>query len=244
MSKSVPSHLAIIMDGNGRWAEARGYPRAFGHIRGVSRIKPIVLEADRLGVKVLTLFAFSTENWKRPEAELGVLWKLLIKFLRREEAELHRNGVRLGVIGERERLPAEVRAVLDPAIERMRGNDGLRLNFAVSYGARAELVSAARKLAERVAAGTLDPSRIDEAAFAGELETADLAPYSDVDLLIRTSGEVRISNYLLWQSAYAELLFSEKAWPAFGVADLQSAIEVYRKRDRRYGGVKIPSSVE
>jgi undecaprenyl diphosphate synthase len=235
----IPRHVAIIMDGNGRWAEARGYPRAFGHIRGASRIKPLVLEADRLGVKAFTLYAFSTENWKRPEAELKVLWKLLVKFLKREEAELHRNGVRLCVVGEKHRLPQQVLEVLDPVLDRLKNNKGITLNFAVSYGSRQEIVSAIQGIAEKVANGLLKPESITEQTVDTHLWTSHLGEISDVDLLIRTSGEYRISNYLLWQSAYAEFVFLEKNWPDFETKDLHDAFTEFGKRDRRFGGLNV-----
>ena len=233
----VPKHIAVIMDGNGRWAEARGYPRAFGHIRGAARIRPVVLEADRLGVKAFTLYAFSTENWKRPQAELNVLWKLLIKFLKKEEAELHANNVRLCIIGEKHRLPAHVLTILDPVLVRLSNNTGITLNFAISYGSRQEIVLATQKLAADVLNGSLKTEQITEVVFEAALYTAHLKSESDVDLMIRTSGEERISNYLLWQSAYAEFVFFQKNWPDFKVEDLQEAIKTYQKRDRRFGAV-------
>ncbi|RYZ66985.1 MAG: isoprenyl transferase [Proteobacteria bacterium] len=238
--KAVPNHVAIIMDGNGRWAQARGNPRAYGHIRGVSRIKPVVLEANRLGIKAVTLYAFSTENWKRPSAELSVLWKLLIKFLRRELEQLDRENVQLAVVGEKDRLPPEVLSELDPAIVRLSKNTGLRLNFAVSYGGRLDLLQAARAFAVQVQAGTKQPQDLDEAEFEKNLSTAHLGEYSDVDLLIRTSGEFRISNFLLWQAAYAEFVFLDKNWPDFEAADLLAAVQSYQSRDRRYGGLTKP----
>ncbi len=238
----IPNHVAIIMDGNGRWAQARGNPRAYGHIRGVSRIKPVVLEANRLGIRAVTLYAFSTENWKRPNAELSVLWKLLIKFLRRELAELDRENVRLSVLGEKHRLPPEVLKELDPAIERLSKNTGLRLNFAVSYGGRLDILTAARAFAERVEQGTAKPSDLDENVFSRLLSTGELGEYGDVDLLIRTSGEFRISNFLLWQAAYAEFVFLDKNWPDFGPEDLREAIGRFSGRDRRYGGLAKPGS--
>lgn len=237
MSKT-PKHVAIIMDGNGRWAERRGYPRVFGHVRGASRIKNIVREADDLGVKALTLYAFSTENWNRPETELSVLWKLLVKFLKKEEAELMRNNVRLRVIGEIERLSPAVRAVLDPAIERLSKNTGLQLCFAVSYGSRRELLNAAKALVQECTTRGSDPTRLTEADFERHLWTGPLGELSNVDLVIRTSGEIRVSNFLLWQAAYAEYVFLEKCWPDFTREDLRAALLEYASRDRRFGGVK------
>ncbi|MBC7384857.1 MAG: di-trans,poly-cis-decaprenylcistransferase [Cryobacterium sp.] len=236
----TPAHVAIIMDGNGRWAQRRHHPRIFGHIRGASRIRDIVLEADRLGVKALTLYAFSTENWERPEAEKSVLWKLLIKFLKREEAELARNGVRLRMIGDIDRLDSKVREVLDPVVSRLSENTGLQLTFAVSYGARQEILLAAKAYARDCLEKRLCPDSLSEEGFSKYLANGDLGPLADVDLVIRTSGEFRISNFLLWQSAYAEYIFLEKCWPDFLPVDLRNAVESYLKRDRRFGGVTLP----
>lgn len=242
MSPRTPKHIAIIMDGNGRWAQRRRHPRVFGHIRGASRIKDVVREADRLGVKALTLYAFSTENWGRPEDEKSVLWKLLMKFLRKEEADLMKNNVRLRVIGEVERLGADVRSVLDPAVERLSKNTGLQLTFAVSYGSRKEILRAAQAFARECLEGSKKPEDLDEKEFAKHLWTRDLEMLADVDLVIRTSGEYRVSNFLLWQSAYAEYIFIEKCWPDFAPEDLRNAIETYSSRDRRFGGVS-PSAL-
>ena len=193
------------MDGNGRWAQRRRHPRVFGHIRGASRIAGIVREADRLGVKALTLYAFSTENWTRPEDERSVLWKLLIKFLKREEAELAKNNVRLRIIGEIDRLSPEVRAALDPAVALLSKNTGLQLTFAVSYGSRREILRAAEAFARDCTEGKRKPVELagpdGDAIFERYLWTGDLAELADVDLVIRTSGEYRVSNFLLWQSA-------------------------------------------
>ncbi len=249
MASSIrtPKHIAIIMDGNGRWAQRRRHPRVFGHIRGASRIGATVREADRLGVKALTLYAFSTENWARPEDERSVLWKLLIKFLKREEADLARNNVRLRVIGEVDRLSPEVRAVLDPAIARLAGNTGLQLTFAVSYGSRREILRAAEAFARDCASGARKPSELagpgGDAVFERYLWTGDQGELADVDLVIRTSGEFRVSNFLLWQSAYAEYIFIEKCWPDFAPEDLRRAVETYSSRDRRFGAVLPPSSI-
>jgi len=244
LSPKTPKHIAIIMDGNGRWAQRRHHPRVFGHIRGASRISKIVREADRLGVRALTLYAFSTENWTRPEDEKSTLWKLLIKFLKREEAGLARHNVRLRVIGEVDRLNADVRAVLDPAIARLAGNTGLQLTFAVSYGSRREILRAAEAFAHDCAAGIRKPAELagpdGDTIFERYLWTGDLAELADVDLVIRTSGEYRVSNFLLWQSAYAEYIFIEKCWPDFAPEDLRRAIETYSGRDRRFGAV-LPS---
>lgn len=234
----VPQHVAIIMDGNGRWAQRRGYPRVFGHIRGVSRIIPIAREADRLGIRALTLYAFSTENWTRPDSELSVLWKLLKKFLIRETDEMDRNNVRLRVLGEVERLSDDVRAVLDPALERLSQNTGLQLNFCISYGSQREIVRAAQSFAKDVVSGKRNPEELDETLFEQYLWTKDLGDLASVDLLIRTSGEIRVSNFLLWQAAYAEYLFEEVCWPDFTSAFLRQAVEEYGRRERRFGGIK------
>jgi undecaprenyl diphosphate synthase len=234
----VPKHVAIVMDGNGRWAEKRGYPRPFGHIRGTRQIKGIVKEADRLGVKALSLYAFSTENWNRPDTELNILWRLLKKFLRRESDELHRENVRLRVIGEVERLAPDIRQELDPVIERLSKNTGLCLNLCVSYGSRAEILSAARQFALDCVNQKTVPSQLDEALFSKYLWTSDLNELGNVDLVIRTSGEVRTSNFLLWQAAYAEYVFMDLCWPDFRETHFREALDQFAKRERRFGKVK------
>jgi undecaprenyl diphosphate synthase len=225
------------MDGNGRWAQRRRHPRVYGHIRGSSRVKSIVREADRLGVKALTHSAFSTENWSRPDAELSVLWKLLKKYLVREVGELDRENVRLHVIGEAERLAPDVKQVLDSAIERLKGNTGLQLTFAVSYGSRRELARAARLFAEDCQAGRRKPSEMSEELMDRYLWTSVLGELAQVDLVIRTSGEKRVSNFLLWQAAYAEFFFTDLCWPDFGPEALRQAVEDYGSRERRFGGI-------
>ncbi len=228
------------MDGNGRWAQRRHHPRVFGHVRGASRIKPVVREAERLGVKALTLYAFSTENWTRPEEELGVLWKILKKFLKREADELDARNVRLRVIGELERLGPDVREVLDPVIARLSKNTGLQLTFAVSYGSRREIARAARLFAEDCVSGKRHPSDLQERGddlLEEYLWTADLGELAQVDLVIRTSGEKRISNFLLWQAAYAEFVFLDLCWPDFSPQDFEQAVVEYSNRDRRFGGL-------
>jgi undecaprenyl diphosphate synthase len=227
-----PVHVAIIMDGNGRWANARGLPRTIGHQRGAEAVRRAVTGATELGIGYLTLYGFSSENWKRPAAEIDDLMALLRFYLRSEIAELHRNGVRVRVIGDRERLAPDIVALIDEAEERTRSNARLNLTVALSYGGRAEIAQAARRLAEDVQAGRLDPALIDEALFARHLLTAGIP---DPDLVIRTSGEKRISNFLLWQSAYAELVFLDRQWPDFTKDDLADAIREYHRRDRRYG---------
>jgi undecaprenyl diphosphate synthase len=233
----IPNHIAIIMDGNGRWAQRRGHPRVFGHVRGSSRVKAIVKEANRLGVRALTLYAFSTENWSRPESERRVLWKLLKKYLVRDAEELHKQNVRLRVIGEIDRLDEDVKAVLFPTVQKLSKNTGLQLTFALSYGSRCELARAAQLFAQDCLAGKVRPEMMNESLFEKYLWTADFGELSEVDLFIRTSGEQRVSNFLLWQSAYAELVFMDVCWPDFEPKDLEAAIEAYSKRERRFGGL-------
>lgn len=239
---TVPRHVAIIMDGNGRWAQRRRHPRVYGHVRGSSRVKSITREADRLGVKALTLYAFSTENWSRPDTELKVLWKLLKKYLLREVEELHRENVRLHVIGEVDRLDRDVREVLDSATARLAGNSGLQLTFAVSYGSRRELARAARLFAEDCVVGKRKPDEMSEVLMDQYLWTDVLGELAQVDLVIRTSGEKRVSNFLLWQAAYAEYYFTDLCWPDFSPENLRDALADYASRERRFGGLG-PSTV-
>jgi undecaprenyl diphosphate synthase len=230
-----PRHVAIIMDGNGRWARARGLPRTVGHNSGAEAVRQAVKGAVACGVEYLTLFGFSSENWKRPTAEIDDLMGLLKLYLKREIEELHQNGVRLKVIGDRSRLGADVVALIEAAEARTAANRRLVLTIALSYGARAEIVLAARRIAEAVQRGELDPEAIDEGRFEGFLLTAGMP---DPDLLIRTSGEKRISNFLLWQCAYAEFVFLDKHWPDFGQDDMKSAIAEFHGRNRRYGATE------
>lgn len=230
-----PVHVAIIMDGNGRWAKARGLPRTAGHRQGAEAVRRVVRAAGEMGIGYLTLFAFSSENWRRPEEEVTELKALLRLYLRNEINALHSNGVRVRVIGERERFGPETVRLIEQAEEMTRGNRGLQLSIALSYGGRAEIVAAARRLAEEARAGRIDPADIDDAAVAARLFTADIP---DPDLLIRTSGEQRISNFLLWQIAYAEMVFTDTLWPDFAAADLEAAVTAFHGRERRYGGVK------
>jgi undecaprenyl diphosphate synthase len=234
----VPQHVAIVMDGNGRWAERRGYPRPFGHIRGTRQIKGIVKEANRLGVKALSLYAFSTENWNRPDTELSILWRLLKKFLRRESDELDRENVQLRVLGEVERLAPDIREELDPVIARLSKNTGLCLNLCVSYGARAEILRAAQLFAADCIQQHRDPASLSEAEFSSYLWTGNLGALGNVDLVIRTSGEIRTSNFLLWQAAYAEYVFMDLCWPDFRAEHFRGALEEFARRDRRFGKVK------
>jgi undecaprenyl diphosphate synthase len=227
-----PRHVAIIMDGNGRWAQARGLPRIAGHRRGAEAVRRTVAAATELGISYLTLFGFSSENWKRPANEIHDLMGLLRHYLRGEIAELHEKGVRLRMIGDRSRLPSDIVTLIVNSEELTRGNSGLNLSIALSYGGRAEIAIAARRIAEEVVAGRLDPSEVDEGLFGGFLFTAGIP---DPDLLIRTSGEQRISNFLLWQSAYSELVFTGTLWPDFDKADLENAVRDFHGRERRYG---------
>ncbi len=244
MGRTTPRHIAIVMDGNGRWAQCRSHPRVYGHVRGSARVKEIVREADRLGVQALTLYAFSTENWIRPESERSVLWKLLKKYLEREVEELDRKNVRLQVIGELHRLDEGVRRVVQSALARLASNTGLVLTFALSYGSRRELAQAAQRFAIDCLEGRASPQDLQqEDRFGQYLETAPLGDLGEVDLFIRTSGEQRLSNFLLWQSAYAELVFVDKSWPDFRAADLEAAVREYGRRDRRFGGVGFSPAV-
>ncbi len=227
-----PRHVAIIMDGNGRWAQARGLPRTLGHREGAEALRRAVRAAADLGIEYLTVFGFSSENWKRPAAEVTDLMGLLRLYLRREIDEIDRNGVRLRVIGDREKLSADINKLIDTAELRTAGNTRLCLTVALSYGGRAEIVRAAQMLADEVAKGERSVDSIDEDAVQRALFTADIP---DPDLVIRTSGEKRISNFLLWQCAYAEFVFMDKLWPDFSGADLQSAIAEFNNRKRRYG---------
>jgi undecaprenyl diphosphate synthase len=231
----LPAHIAIIMDGNGRWAKKRNLPRAAGHKAGVEAVRITVETCTRLGIQALTLYAFSLENWKRPRAEVDMLWRLLRVYLRRELPEILRNGIRFTCMGRLDGLPPQVREELQNAIDATVHNSGMRLNVAINYSGRAELVDAINAIVEDARLeGRLRDLRIDEEAIASRLYTADLP---DPDLLIRTSGEMRISNFLLWQIAYAELYVTGTLWPDFGRMDLLHAILDYQKRDRRFGGL-------
>jgi len=230
--RPLPRHIAIIMDGNGRWAEARGLPRIAGHRRGAEAVRRTLTAAGELAIPYLTLFGFSSENWKRPLDEVDDLMGLLRHYLRGEIAELHNKGVRLRVIGETGRLSSDIVTLIANAEALTRANQGVNLTIALSYGGRAEIVAAARAIAAKVAEGRLAVEAVDEALIAAHLFTADLP---DPDLLIRTSGEQRLSNFLLWQCAYAELVFTKTLWPDFGRGDLEQAIADYCCRERRYG---------
>ncbi|TKT76964.1 isoprenyl transferase [Aquamicrobium sp. LC103] len=229
-----PAHIAIIMDGNGRWAKARGLPRAAGHRAGVEALRRTVRAAGDLGIEWLTVYAFSSENWSRPKSEVSDLMGLLKLFIRRDLAEIHQAGVRVRMIGERESLAADIRALVEEAEALTAQNTGMNLVIAFNYGARDEIARAAKELAKAAAAGTLDPAEITPESFGRFLDTR-LIP--DPDLIIRTSGELRLSNFLLWQGAYSELIFLPCYWPDFGSADLAGAIESFAGRERRYGGL-------
>lgn len=228
----IPSHLAIIMDGNGRWAELRGRERTFGHLRGARVARQIIEKCTELGVQVLTLYAFSTENWFRPIQEVSFLMHLLARYMRKERRTLMKNNIRFSVIGDLSRLPDTVRAEVQKTIEETRSNSGMRLVFALSYGSRQELCSAVKELCEQVKHGSLNPAEIDEALIQSHLETNDLP---DPDLIVRTSGEHRLSNFLLWQAAYSELYITDIHWPDFDAQELQKALSFFGSRERRFG---------
>ncbi len=230
---AVPRHVAIIMDGNGRWAEQRGLPRVAGHRAGAEAVRNTLKAAGEAGVEVLTLYAFSSENWRRSEGEISDLKGLLGYYLERELDELARKGVRLKLIGDYRAFGPDLTARLDKAVERLAGNERMTLVVALNYGSRSEIAAAARSLAKQAKDGSLDPESIDDEALAAELETADLP---ELDLLVRTSGEVRLSNFLLWQAAYSEMLFSPLLWPDFDEAAFAAAIAEFNARQRRFGG--------
>jgi undecaprenyl diphosphate synthase len=228
----LPRHVAIIMDGNGRWATRRGLSRVQGHRRGKESVREIVETAREIGIEFLTLYAFSSENWERPEREVGALMGLLRRYVRSELGKMMRHGIRLRAIGNLRRLPKEVLADLRAAEHATRGNTGMTVQLAVSYGAREEIVSAARRLARRVRDGLIAPEDIDEEMFSSSLMTAGVP---DPDFLIRTSGEMRLSNFLLWQVAYSELYVTDELWPDFRREQFLAALGEYRRRERRFG---------
>jgi undecaprenyl diphosphate synthase len=229
-----PKHVAVIMDGNGRWAKARGLPRAMGHKAGVDALRLVVEAARDLGLAHLSVYAFSTENWNRPQTEIDALFDLLRMFVKRDLARLHKDGVRVRIIGSREGLREDLLALIDDAVHTTRDNTRLTLNIAFNYGGRGELVAAMREIGREIAAGKLQPEEIDEAMISRTIWSAD-SP--DPDLVIRTSGEVRLSNFLLWSGAYAELMFVNQLWPDFTKESLEKAIDAFRRRDRRFGGL-------
>ena len=233
-AEGIPRHVAVIMDGNGRWAQGRGLPRTVGHRYGVDAVRRTVEAATEVGIAYLTIYSFSSENWSRPVEEIDDLMGLMKRFIRRDLAELHRNNVRIMIIGERENVDPEMLALMDESRDLTQSNTGLTLVIAFNYGSRAEIAKAARKLASDAVEGRLSPADITPERIAAALDTHAIP---DPDLLIRTGGEVRLSNFLLWQAAYAELVFMDTHWPDFGREALDQAISIYRQRDRRYGGL-------
>lgn len=231
---ALPRHVAIIMDGNGRWAAARGLSRIEGHKKGAEAAQRAVEAARDLGIRYITLFGFSSENWNRPTAEVEGLMALLRYYLKKETEALHKSGARLRVIGDRSRLPKDIVEMIEQAESITGGNDGLTVVIALSYGGRQDIVFAAREVAKAAAAGKIAPEKISEDIFASYLMTADIP---DPDLMIRTSGESRISNFLLWQLAYAEMFFTNTLWPDFSRVDMEAALACFASRERRYGGL-------
>lgn len=233
-SGEIPKHIAIIMDGNGRWAKKRGLPRAAGHTRGVESVRDIVKASSKLGVRYLTLYTFSTENWRRPREEVSMLMRLLLKSLRDETDELNQNDIKITMIGELHSLPEEVQKELKDARDKTKDNKKMVLNLALSYSGRVEILNAIRKIADSVANNSLKPECIDESIISNNLMTKDMP---DPDLVIRTSGEFRVSNFLLWQIAYSEFYISDVLWPDFRRNNLYDAIKSFQKRERRFGKV-------
>ncbi len=231
----LPQHLAIIMDGNGRWAEQRRKPRHYGHIRGTQVAKTIIQDCVRLGIQNLTLYAFSTENWFRPQSEVSILMRLLEKYLQKEMQNLVKENIQFHVIGELSRLPRDIRRTIEEARDKTQSCTGMKLTFALSYGARQEITSTFQKLAKKVQLGELNPDDITEDLISTSLQTAN-GP--DPDLILRTSGEYRLSNFLLWQSAYSEFFFSSKLWPDFNKDDLLEVLNHFSQRQRRFGRVE------
>jgi undecaprenyl diphosphate synthase len=229
-----PRHIAIIMDGNGRWAKARGLPRSEGHRRGVEALRLAVRAAGEIGIGVVTIFSFSSENWMRPASEIRDLLGLLRRFIRHDLAELHRNNIRVRIIGARDDLDPDIRRLLEEAEDLTRANSGLVLVVAFNYGSRQEIARAAQRIAEKVAAGAISPKEVTAELLGQHLDLPDLP---DPDLIIRTSGEQRLSNFLLWQAAYSELVFLPIHWPDFDRAALETALAEYRRRERRFGGL-------
>jgi undecaprenyl diphosphate synthase len=240
-ARRVPEHVAIIMDGNGRWAERRGLPRSAGHKAGAPRVRDVLTRAGQLGVGYLTLYSFSTENWNRPPDEVAALMDLYVYYLAKERDELVANNVRLKQIGRRDRLSPDAITELDRTLDATAGCTGVTLVLAVNYSSRVELTDAVRRIAERVRAGDIEPDDIDQAVLAEHLYTADLP---DPDLLVRTGGEMRVSNYLLWQISYAEFFVTDTLWPDFDAAEFDEALRTYAARERRYGGVNASATDE
>lgn len=233
-ASDIPDHVAIIMDGNGRWAKARGMPRAVGHERGVEALRRTVEGAQDIGLKNLTVYSFSTENWRRPAAEVNALFGLLKAYVKRDLNRLASEGVRVRILGTRKGLPEDILELVERAEKRTAQNSTFNLCIAFNYGGREEIVRAAQALGEAARSGDLDLNQVDEAGFEAFLDTKDIP---DPDIMIRTSGEYRLSNFLIWQAAYAELVFMDVLWPDFGKAQLLEAIEIYKTRERRFGGL-------
>ncbi len=233
-SSAMPRHIAVIMDGNGRWAQKRLLPRSMGHRAGMAALKEIVKVCDELKIPFLTVFAFSTENWKRPITEIDFLMNLLVEYLQKELDELHKNNVRIHVMGDYTVIPRECQLEIENAIEKTRNNGGLVFNIAINYGSRQEIMTAVKLLAEKIIQTEMIIEELNENTFSQLLYTGDMP---DPDLLIRTAGEMRISNFMLWQIAYAEIVISDTLWPDFSREDLIMAIKTYQARDRRFGGL-------
>lgn len=232
---NIPEHIAIIMDGNGRWAKKRKLPRTMGHKAGVETIRRVLKEADKLGVRYMTLYAFSTENWKRPKDEVSALMKLLVQYLRQEIKELHKNGVKINVLGDISRLPKECQEEIEKSVIKTQNNTGIVMNIALNYGGRDEILRAVKLISDDIEKGIIKSSEIDQNIFEDYLYTKGIP---DPDIIIRPSGEQRLSNFLLWQCAYSEFWYSDICWPDFKETDLHKAIYDFQKRDRRFGGVK------
>ncbi|MGI6586835.1 MAG: isoprenyl transferase [Gracilibacteraceae bacterium] len=231
----LPVHIAIIMDGNGRWAQKKGLPRVRGHKAGMEAIRKTVKCCSDLGIKILTVYAFSTENWKRPQDEVNYLMNLLVEYMRKEVSSLHKNKVKIKLLGEIDILPHQTRREIEEAVKLTKNNKGLQFNIALNYGGRAEILKACKSLIQDIQNGNLDMNSVDEAVFSNYLYTGS---DPDPDLIIRTSGEQRISNFLLWQGAYSELLFIDRLWPDFDENALYRAIKEYQSRNRRFGALK------
>ncbi len=234
-AKQFPKHIAIIMDGNGRWAKQKGKPRIFGHQQGVKTVRRIVEDAANIGVKCLTLYSFSTENWSRPKSEITALFGLLKRFVKDDLKELIDRNVRVRIIGSHQGLGQDIIDLLENVEQKTKGNTDFDLVIAFNYGGRDEIIRATKKIADNIKAGLIDPDNINDELFASYLDTAGI---EEPDLVIRTSGEKRISNFLLWQAAYAEFVFLDVLWPDFSKQDLQTAIKEYQKRERRFGDIK------
>lgn len=236
-NQSMPDHVAIIMDGSGRWAKKQGKTRSQGHEEGMEAVRRVTIRASEQGIRVLTLYAFSTENWKRPPQEVRFLMQLPIRFFDRFVPELQENNIKVNMIGFPDKIPAATRKSIEKAMEQTKSNTGMILNFAFNYGGRAEIVETTKRIADKISEGVLRSKDITEETFQAELLTQSITPYQDVDLLIRSSGEQRLSNFLLWQNAYSEFYFSSLLWPEFNGDVLDEALLNYQNRSRRYGGV-------